>query len=195
MRSIRGKKSKAFTLIELLVVIAIIAILIGIILPALSRARESARRASCASNIRQLATICHIYLNDYRYRFPWMPVGGAADAHFEEIAETLLNPYNYVDNNSVYLCPSSEHLPNPEQAAPDFTIGTDFDYLYTASRLTDQSDSETGLICDIYTEIYGAPYHFKMGVNVRINTGNYAAMGGHTQWVMDVLDKKGTWSI
>ena len=55
---------KAFTLIELLVVIAIIAILAAMLLPALSSARESARKASCQSNLKQLAFGCIAYVDD-----------------------------------------------------------------------------------------------------------------------------------
>jgi prepilin-type N-terminal cleavage/methylation domain-containing protein len=56
----------AFTLIELLVVVAIIATITGILLPSLSGARESARRAVCASNLRQLAIAVEMYAGDHR---------------------------------------------------------------------------------------------------------------------------------
>ncbi len=59
-----------FTLIELLVVIAIIAILVGLLFPALSSAREKSRRSSCANNIRQIAMAMIAYSDDFKGYFP-----------------------------------------------------------------------------------------------------------------------------
>jgi len=65
-----GRRISAFTLIELLVVIAIVAVLMGILLPSLNRARQQARKIACASNMRQMGMALLTYLPDAEYRLP-----------------------------------------------------------------------------------------------------------------------------
>ena len=71
MRRLQVRNRKGFTLVELLVVIGIIALLISILLPSLNRARESAKRVQCQSNLRQLATAMIMYTNANKGSLPW----------------------------------------------------------------------------------------------------------------------------
>ena len=96
----RGKFARAetaFTLIELLVVIAIIAILAAMLLPTLSRAKESGKRISCLNNLRQLAIASTMYVGDNQ---GFYPPRSAADRWPDKFYD------NYGKNVKLLLCPS-----------------------------------------------------------------------------------------
>ena len=74
--------SRGFTLVELLVVIGIIAVLISILLPSLSRAREAANRVACLANLRQLAAATLAYVAENRQRLPEAGAGNGPESAY-----------------------------------------------------------------------------------------------------------------
>ena len=116
----QSRVSRGFTLIELLVVIAIIAILAAILFPAFARARENARRASCQSNLKQIALGIFQYTQDYDEKFP---------TYYTNTAYVVANPQPYawsdelqpyIKSLQIYQCPSESSTPTSNASAAGY---------------------------------------------------------------------------
>ncbi len=136
----------AFTLIELLVVIAIIAVLAAMLLPALSKAKAKAKLANCTSNLRQLAFVNLLYLNDNNDTFPfsgaWWP-----QLPFIDVLKLTASYVSTNNGAAFYKCPADTGQGWNYQIAPTLGIPTNqlpFACSYTYYLPFYNADNDTG---------------------------------------------------